>query len=153
MLVEIQQNSVRDRIGQISIYSKKISYDNGKIINTHCKNFNSLVLSCHMKLSQKVSKSRFSLVRSDLDTSWGYIVWGLSCWKCYNGTQWVFMIFLMSKIGYFFGINTDLRIDLYPNSISDPENEFLSRKGMKQLLLKQRKEKKQWMLKVLPYWK
>ena len=71
--------SVRDRIGiyfQISIYSKKsllsLTLENHKNpIGSHCKNFNSLILSYH---TWNISKRRPSQIykqwKSDLDTSW-----------------------------------------------------------------------------------
>ena len=60
--------------------------------------------------------------KSDLDASSKCFMYDnseLSCWKFYDGSQWVFMIFPLSEIGGSFGVHNDWRID--PNSIPYPD--------------------------------
>ena len=72
-------------------------------IDSHCKNFNTLILSSHTWNIVKNCPSRiFSACRSDLDNSWQYSMYEsseLRCWNFYNGSQWVFIIFPLSQMG------------------------------------------------------
>ena len=88
-------------------------------IDSHCKNFDSLILSCHTwNIPKKYPSWIFTACRSDLDTSWVCFMCDnseLSCWNFYNGSQWGVYDFPMVEIGDFFWINPDLKIN--PNSI------------------------------------
>ena len=111
------RTSVRDRIGiyfQISDLFQKsflsLTWQNHKhSIDSHCKNFNSLILSCQTwNIPRKCPSQIFTACRSDLDISWECFMCDnseLSCWNFYNGSQWGVYDFAMLEIGHFFGIN------------------------------------------------
>ena len=74
-------------------------------IDSYCKNFNSLILSCHTwNILKKCSSQIYKQWKSDLNTSWICFMCDnseLSCWNFYNRSQWVFMIFPLSQMGSF----------------------------------------------------
>ena len=58
-------------------------------IGSHCKNFNSLILSCHTwNISKKCSSRIYKQWKSELDTSWECFMYENSELSCWFFLQW-----------------------------------------------------------------